>query len=433
MTQLGIKPWREDEEIKPCADCGQLLVESQLDRGYCSNCIDNHLITCSDCGEVTVNPDDDNFVEYNQSWYCRNCFDQSFCTCANCNDIITQDDSRYCETCEQTLCSSCLDLNHITCIDCGETICQRNELSYTTYNNGIICESCLQNGYHKCSDCGDLFPDGMLCYNENDECDYCESCAERHNTSRYIHDYGYKPYAQYHGEQGPFIGIELEVESKGDTYCDEEAEYLVDHYSDNENLFYIKSDGSLDNGMEIVSHPCIIEFHKSQFPWSNVLSHLRDSGFKSHDTKTCGLHLHLSRASLTKSEQIKLGIFVNMQIENMEVLGRRKNNSYAKFKDLSKNGLKYAAENDEGRYEALNWNNSRTVEFRFPKGTLKIETLLATIELVDSLAKWVKTVSTPQVCQGFPSWLLYRKFVQANGYKILDTYITSKLGGLICV
>lgn len=94
MTQLGIKPWREDEEIKPCADCGQLLVESQLDRGYCSDCIDSHIIICEDCGKTTVNPDNDDFTEHNHSWYCRDCFDQSLVArayyCENCGYIKSQ-------------------------------------------------------------------------------------------------------------------------------------------------------------------------------------------------------------------------------------------------------------------------------------------------------------------------------------------------------
>ncbi len=60
---------------------------------------------------------------------------------------------------------------------------------------------------------------------------------------------------------------------------------------------YIKSDGSLDDGMEIVSHPMTLDFHK-QFCWKEIMRKAISLGYRSHQTGTCGLHIHVNRDSL---------------------------------------------------------------------------------------------------------------------------------------
>jgi len=72
------------------------------------------------------------------------------------------------------------------------------------------------------------------------------------------------------------------------------------------DLSYVKRDGSLtDDGIEIVTHPCSLRYHLEQYPWDEILSSLADYGFRSHDTSTCGLHVHVSRSAFgeTSDEQ----------------------------------------------------------------------------------------------------------------------------------
>ena len=55
--------------------------------------------------------------------------------------------------------------------------------------------------------------------------------------------------------------VELEIDHGGKDY--DNAEALLDignRYTEN---IYIKSDGSLDDGLEIVSHPMTINYHKT--------------------------------------------------------------------------------------------------------------------------------------------------------------------------
>jgi hypothetical protein len=124
---------------------------------------------------------------------------------------------------------------------------------------------------------------------------------------------------------------------------------------------------------------------------------------------------------------IKLGVFVNTQKPKMEKLGRRTNNSYAKFKDIKKGELKDSHYNEVDRYEAINWNNCNTIEFRFPKGTLKYETFISTIELIHAVCNFIKTISIVQITDIDKSWTKFCKFIEKKKeYKNLVIYMKTK-------
>ncbi len=376
-------------------------------------------VTCYNCG-VELEKDDEHF-EYEGDTYCDDCYHEQFFYCEGCGDVCLNDDEHYCEHCG-TFCESCFERNHYQCSDCNRTICSETD-NYITVDGNHICERC-QEYYSYCDGCDEWFNSDHVTYCENDDSYYCNSCYPEHECTRSIHDYSYKPSPVFHGKGKLFLGVELEVENRGNKYLEDITEHL-DGLNDEE--FYLKHDGSLDNGFEIVTHPCTLEYHQTKFPWSDITKYLVSKGFRSHDTSTCGLHVHATRKFLSNTEQIKLGIFVNLQIGRMEKLGRRSNNSYAKFKDLKVSGKLNAHKNTEGRYEAINWLNEKTVEFRFPKGTLNHNTLLATIELVDSLLNFVKTCSTPVLVDTDKGWKLYCNFVRGSDkYKRLMGYMQIK-------
>lgn len=49
--------------------------------------------------------------------------------------------------------------------------------------------------------------------------------------------------------------------------------------------------------MEIVTHPMSLEYHKD-FCWDRVMKKAVYLGYRSHQTSTCGLHIHANRDSL---------------------------------------------------------------------------------------------------------------------------------------
>lgn len=113
--------------------------------------------------------------------------------------------------------------------------------------------------------------------------------------SRYIHDYSYKPDPEFKGEGKRYFGVELEVDYGGKDNDNAKEVLDIANY-DRENI-YIKSDGSLDDGFEIVTHPMTLNYHINLMPWEEVMRKLIRMGYKSHKAGTCGLHIHINRTA----------------------------------------------------------------------------------------------------------------------------------------
>jgi hypothetical protein len=133
------------------------------------------------------------------------------------------------------------------------------------------------------------------------------------------------------------------------------------------------------------------------------------------------------------TEQIRLGIFVNTQQAIFERFARRNENDYAYFKGMKRKGRKKNANYSEDRYEALNWANQNTVEFRIFRGTLKHETILATLQMVHACVGFVKTISSARIADVEKAWNQFCDYVQDNSgrhnshqYKELIEYLKLK-------
>jgi len=206
------------------------------------------------------------------------------------------------------------------------------------------------------------------------------------------------------------------------------AQNLIDNFDEDEDVFYCKHDGSLHDGFEIVSHPMTLRAHKTM-AYSDMLAELKKAGCKSHSTTTCGLHVHVSRSFFTQSEMVKLGLFVYFNKSRLETFARRTESSYAKFKPLNRSNYLESAES-RNRYEAINFENARTIEFRLFKGTLKFETFMATLEFCDAVSRFVKTVSACSIVNKNGGFDLFKTFVNKDGnrklYKNLIQYLDAR-------
>ena len=148
--------------------------------------------------------------------------------------------------------------------------------------------------------------------------------------------------------------------------------------------------------MEIVSHPMSLEYHK-QFCWQEIMSKAISMGYRSHQTSTCGLHIHVNRSCLgdTTDEQehviSHILYFVEKNWNELLRFSRRSEysmNRWAARYGYEKNGreiLDKAKKGNNGRYTAVNVMNWATIEFRLFRGTLKHNTLIAALELVDAI------------------------------------------------
>jgi hypothetical protein len=131
-------------------------------------------------------------------------------------------------------------------------------------------------------------------------------------------------------------------------------------------------------------------------PWAEVLTALKEMGYVSHNAGTCGLHCHISRDALgdTQEEQedtiARILYFIEKHWEELVKFSRRTQNQLERwaarygYKDSPKELLKHA-KGGYGRYTCLNLSPDETIEFRMFRGTLKKNTIIATLQLIDRI------------------------------------------------
>ena len=119
--------------------------------------------------------------------------------------------------------------------------------------------------------------------------------------------------------------------------------------------------------------------------------------YRSHQTQTCGLHIHVNRKAFgndydTQEDSIsRIVHFVEMHWNELLKFSRRTEanmNRWASRYGISTTAndtYKNAKAKHCGRYVAINLENYSTVEFRIFRGTLRYKTFLATLQLVDEI------------------------------------------------
>ena len=287
------------------------------------------------------------------------------------------------------------------CNDCGHR--DRDDDGRRPYDEDWVCMSCIEDHYsyseysdfyvhNDDSNWSEHFPDEE---NEDEEdSDDCNNVIQgRHSGKRVL-----KHIPSAFDERKPqvFLGMELEVEIKDNFSRRSKAIELYDaiqyHTIDGNKHKYIhiEDDGSLSNGFEMVTGWTGLDVHREklkffQAPWQGV---------RSHDTRTCGLHVHVSKANMTLWHGAKLTMFIHESSNQklIRAIARRDNANYAQIKNKkasyqwiknAKRGYGLADQLcrlNEERHEALNFYNSQTVEFRLFKGTLRYETQMACLE-----------------------------------------------------
>ena len=319
----------------------------------------------------------------------------------------------------EEMCNGCLDVwfeenggrdSWIICEACSE---YEHRDSARWYCDELYCDPCYDNNVYECDDCGETYWSEHDCsaYNDGDGSSY----------SSYIHSYSYRPQTHFFGEAKYHMGFELEVEARN-TSRNEGAELAHMQLGDRA---YLKEDGSLSDGFEIVTHPHTLKMYQTSFPW-DTLEKLQRAGMRSWNTRTCGLHVHVSR----KAFQVKNGMFTDIVktqghelrfmkliYDNQRMVERiagRSNNNYATFEDKSKlvAKVKYGTQSN-GRYSAINTENDATLEVRVFKGSLRKERVLSALEFVHGAVEYTRNLKVTGKNNAL-SWLQFTRYVAEN-------------------
>lgn len=322
----------------------------------------------------------------------------SVCGCVIMDETINTIDGK-------TMCEHCFNEQTTTCDHCGKRILREDAMGDSHYT---LCQHCYDYSYTACERCGRLIHNDDAYYEDNDDdYPYCYECYERLGESS-IKNYNFKPEPIFYGSGNLFYGVELEIDKGGEDFSN--AQELLDIANLNCERIYCKHDGSINEGFEIVSHPISLDYHINNMNWLNIFEKAVNMDYRSHNTSTCGLHIHCSRSAFGKTfEEQELIIsrivfFVEKHWNELVKFSRRTPDNlnrwaakYATISETAEETYQKAKEKNTGRYVAVNLENYNTVEFRMFRGTLCYRTFIATLQLVDEICYYAMNLSNKGV------------------------------------
>lgn len=287
----------------------------------------------------------------------------------------------------------------------------------TCYNEETVeCGFCGRRVFHEDSYYSDITDDYYCC----DDCMY-EAEGDENEHSSWVNDYGYSPDLTFYRTEEEeaeaiskdidvddlrYYGVEIELDAD-EPQCN--AEEDIGCYYD--GYVYLKTDGSLnEGGIEIVSHPMTLDYHKNVMNWGNLLDTAVNGGLEaSHRT---GFHVHISNNSFSdvKKTQANLVRFFTYFWKNLVIASRRKQyqlDNWAKCPSsafVSETDLFNSTDDDliakikhYGRYFSVNLTNYDTTEIRIFAGLDDVTTLHANLELVDNIVEICDTLSWDEI------------------------------------
>jgi hypothetical protein len=250
-----------------------------------------------------------------------------------------------------------------------------NPLTEVVVENTIYLKSEIE--LVPCSECGQTHP------RFNMRSDICNTCSE---TLGKIHSYSTRAPSLLKFKATKvvpntlYLGTELEYESNRDTKIKDAMfanKVLKDHA-------ILKTDGSIQQGFEIVSCPATLDIHLVEFK-------LFFEGLKTKTTlrkeSNTGMHVHISRKPLSMLTVGKMTAFLNdpKNVEFITKIAGRELNHFCR-QDTNRT-VSFPLTNGSGdRYNTLNLNNPDTVELRIFSTPETFEEFAYKLEFSEALA-----------------------------------------------
>lgn len=371
-------------------------------------------------------------IELSSGNYCNDCA----VSCWDCTQFFhVNSGSPHANVGDYLVCGRCTRNNWFTCNNCGEWVSCDSDYISVSYERW-------------CEDCG---------MNETYWCDYCDS---RHINDYTCHpnnimEYGFRPVPNFlmlddeaarartiHTEnnrvsrsylQIPFMGFELEVESESGDLAS--AAQLFADYDRNQEIVYLKHDGSLHHGFEIVTHPMTLGWVNdpdSSGKFWEVIGKLSACNMSGWNADSAGMHVHVSRDGFSSdTHQAKFITFVVNNREFMEFMAGRSGSHWSSFdrEQLRNLRSKIRRQSHTDRYQAVNVQNKATLEVRIFQSTVTVERVKANLQLVHAMVSYTDTITTNQVITtNALSYPYLVEFVRGKSeYAELNTYLDNWL------
>lgn len=371
-------------------DCDKLQDPNDKDVYVLKDCV--HI--CPDCGRKYY------YIEK----YKNKCF-HCYCITEDTKEIIRKKDAFYYNE-EDKYFKEKLKIKK--CLCCGHSFTEEGHTYMKNTVNITICNNCNQE------------LDECLDYEKQQYNGIVGIISSYHNNNTKQHMYGLLEDQSDTDFKG--FGFELEVDKSNinghykSLYNNIVAHAIIDNTGLEKDEVFFETDGSLDNGFEIISQPHTIDaFYEKTDSWKKMLDILSDATFKSHNACTCGLHIHVSKTWFGSSERRqnfnigKIYKFFDTYWDDLCKASRRDTSSTF-YCNKNKTNIKYREEyrkhkteshawqaqahydhitrhDSESHHCALNNSNYGTFEIRLGRGTLNKASFFAWIDFVLTIVK----------------------------------------------
>jgi hypothetical protein len=392
------------QTVRRCVICNEVFIYSAFSNKQfiCGSCIKEHEYQkCSNCNSMIVNGSMLKNSEGKIKWFCQDCKQRNFLYCSFCST-------------------------------------HKSKGFFSVYRGDHICSECVSDKNLKaCYDCGELYEVREMDHTSKDRfCLHCALSRKLQAKTKRILLSSHKPsemvFLSTNQEDKEYLGIELEFQ-----WSSSENRIKILTFLEKYEDHYLKEDGSVSSGCEIVTFPATKDYHIKRF--KGILQTMNDLECISHDSGDCGLHIHISRQAFgantrTQSKNIaKMLYLIEHFRSEVKKFSRREqkchnahgeswNNSapyrYCEFYNLdysdgkvtrayqkavyqNKIKIRRSRYGDEtirsGRYKVLNFQNKDTVEFRILRGTLNYKTFVSALEFTCLMVKIAKNTSEKDI------------------------------------
>lgn len=231
-------------------------------------------------------------------------------------------------------------------------------------------------------------------------------------------------------------GVELECEPREDRRQASQARLVTSLAGPVGDWYILKSDGSLDNGVEIVSLPLTLADH-ADGRWSTLLRPVAALAMSGARTTRCGIHVHANRSNMSALTLGKILVFINhpSHVSFVEKIAQRSANGYCRRYDKK---LSDGARTGTERYQAVNVTR-HTVEFRLFRGSIRPDRVMKNVEFVDAVIHFAEAASiadigrdtsatSPGAIALFTRYVAARKYLYPNlhGFMVESGLITQE-------
>jgi hypothetical protein len=421
------------KRLSYCFHCGRLhkvashmmIEQSGVKRFICGECFASTYMKCRDCGAVMIKSKGV-AVDRSNARVCASCF-RNYVNCAGCgnkfhtstmklHNITVDVGNDSTETFPKLLCVKC-GASVKNCISCSYPYLQRNMY------NGDTCQSCHRIMHHP------------------------------------IHQWSFKPKAIFRlapherkREDSLFMGIEWEVEN----HTGKSHEYHIKqlHTFLPPTAFYCKTDSSIQNGFEVVTQPFTWETWKGdRDAWNAMLAYCRDNKLSSKSPmygkgwdKTCGIHIHLSKAAFTTTHLYKfMKFFYSKDNRNfiLDISGREVNhltgnreNEYFSFRKQDLNQLPDCAKNKQlasgERHSAVNLMLKNSVEVRIFNSTVETPIFFKNVEFCHAVYYFARDTSMQNLtAEDFLKYISVKPKTYANLHQFIKSVMAGYYGSYL--